>query len=492
MERPAISPPSEGTLVGGHLLALVVSHANAPVGVREHVALDGRRRVLLQERALAARVGITGVLSYSTCLRTEVYALAEDAERGMAVLERLLLEVTGAPGEVLDFARRLSGSEAVHHLFRVAAGLDSAMTGEQEILGQVRMAHRTAGTTAITGPIVHRLFECALGAGARVRRETALGRGPATLGYAAALAAGAPGPEDTRRCALVLGAGRIARQAASHLRALGWRRLAIANRSFDRAARLAARVGGVPFALEELDSLLAESAVVVAATTARSPLVDAARLRAIARLPRAAGAGRSGSSSSAASAPPPAVPRVLVDLGNPRNIDPDVTTLPGLTLLDLDDLGDVAREQGTANAGAIAEAELMVRHEQLRFMGWWNHRSLLPFIQTLRVTVRAAAEREMERALQEGEVTDHEVRRRLTDSFVNRLLYEPLTRLKVIATTDPARVAMLAELASLFEMANPMGEEKRALDGLVAPTIATTDPRSHVIESPLLPAGTVR
>lgn len=411
------------------LVAIVFSHNDVPRAVLESVSLDAASRDTLHAAARAEGALIHGVLAVSTCLRTEVYALTSDVSAGLELLARLLSESSGASPAAIGRGCWLTGMAAARHLLRVSAGLDSILLGEDEIHGQLRDALRDV-SPATAGPVIHRLFEAASTTGARVRHETALGAGRPALGRAAASAAGEPLPSDNNRLALVIGAGVMGRQAARQLRVLGWSKIAIANRSLDKAEQLANEVGGTAHPLAELDSLMARAAVVITALSDSPAVIDAPRLR----LASALGAS----------------PRAIIDLGSPRNVALDVRSVAGVTLTDLDGFTEAARERRESHALAIPAADAIVEDELRRFMGWLNHRRLVPLVRRLKETMQSAADVELDVLLQGRPDAEREAMRRVSQALVNRLLHQPLTRLRHIAGERPDQIGALTQLEALF------------------------------------------
>lgn len=425
---PAISSGASDR-AGEELVAIVFSHNDVSRDILESVALDAAAREALHAGARMAGTLIHGLLAFSTCLRTELYAVTSEANAGLQLLASLLSAHSGASPAAIGCGRWLTGADAARHLFRVSAGLDSILLGEDEILGQLRDALRNV-SPATAGPVIHRLFEAASTAGARVRHETALGAGRPALGRAAASTAGAPQSGDDDRMALVVGAGAMGRQAARQLRVLGWRKIAIANRSAHKAEALACEVGGSAHSLDELDVLISKAAVIITALTDTPAIIDAPRVRS---------AGSFG-----------ALPRAIIDLGSPRNVALDVRSVAGVTLTDLDGFTQAAQERRESHALAIPAAEAIVEDEVRRFMGWANHRRLVPLVRRLRETMQSAADVELELLLEGRPDAERETMRRVSQAMVNRLLHHPLTRLRHIAGERPDQIGALTQLEALF------------------------------------------
>jgi glutamyl-tRNA reductase len=373
------------------LLAVGVSHHHAPLEVRERLYLqDG------QAAELAAELGDAVVLS--TCNRTEVYLGGADPERVRKELERRSgLELGGV-------LARWDDGEAVSHLFRVAAGLDSLVPGESQILGQVREAYDSARRAGATSALLNRLFEEALRAGKRVRTEAKLHELPESVA-ASAVELGArelDGVEGRR--ALLFGAGRMSELAARDLRARG-AEVVVSSRTLESAQDLADRVGGRAAAFDAVAVELPEADLVISATRCPYPILHAEAVR------------------------PREKALVLVDVAVPRDLDPAIARLDGCTLFDIDALGEglVGREED------VREAEAIVAEEAARFAEWRRARDAADAIRDLRQRAEEIRSEELARAgsrLAELSPRERETVETLTAQIVNKLLHAPTVRAK--------------------------------------------------------------
>lgn len=388
-------------------LALVgISHQATPLAVRERAFVP-----LPQAAALAQRLADGGeAVCLSTCNRTELYLVGDEAwARGLAALA----ELSGlAEDELGSVAYRLADEAAALHLFRVAAGLDSLIPGEGEILGQVRAAFEVGSP----GPVLDRLFRQALHAGKKVRAETAIGESPASVSSAAAaLAQQVFGRLDDCRVLLV-GAGHVAELAARSLVARGARVALVANRSRDRAESLARRLGAEAVPLDELPARLPEVDVVVSSTGAPGRVLERPQVEAAVRR----GKGR---------------PLFLIDLAVPRDLDPAIHELDGCFLYDLDDLESVVATSLADRRREAARAEAIVAEQAARFREWLASRTVVPAIASLRA--RAEEIRRAELARARGRLglseSQHAAVESLTAQLVNKLLHLPTVRLKEAA-----------------------------------------------------------
>lgn len=375
------------------LVLVGLSHHVAPVELRERVTLD-----LEAAAALAASLG--DAVCLSTCNRTELYLAAGDEERAVAALETLA-------GEPLDgVLYRLRDDAAALHLFRVAAGLDSLVPGEGEILGQVRAAYEAAAT----GPLLDRVFRQALGVGKRVRTETAIGESPASVSSAAAaLAAQVFGDLHGRRVLLV-GAGRIGELAAANLASRGATIAYVANRTIDTARALAQRFGGSAIALGDLGAHVGDVDVVVSSTGSPEPVLRASEVPTRRHSPL-----------------------FFIDIAVPRDLDPAIHDLDGCFLYDIDDLEAVVAETLAGRRAEAARGEELVAEEAERFRSWRASLDVVPAIASLRA--RAEEIRSAELAKVDGRVSDDERRtlESVTAQILNKLLHLPTVRMKEAA-----------------------------------------------------------
>jgi glutamyl-tRNA reductase len=387
------------TLVG-------LSHQSTPVAVRERAFVP-----LAQAGELARALADGGeAVCLSTCNRTELYLVGADAEaRGLAALAGVsgLLEE-----ELRGTVYRLGDEAAALHLFRVAAGLDSMVPGEGEILGQVRDAYEAGAP----GPILDRLFRQALHAGKKVRAETAIGESPASVSSAAAaLAQQVFGELDGCRV-LLAGAGHVAELAARSLVARGAEVVYVANRSAERGQALAARFGGIALALEQAGDRLYEVDVLVSATGASDRTLGRSEVEAALRSRK----GR---------------PLFLIDLAVPRDLDPAIQELDGCFLYDIDDLESVVAAGLAGRRREAARGEAIVAAEAERFREWHASREVVPEIASLRAWAEEVRAAELERA--RGRLGLSETQQAAVDSvtarIVDKLLHLPTVRLKEAA-----------------------------------------------------------
>jgi glutamyl-tRNA reductase len=377
-------------------LSLVgLSHHVAPVALRERVTLD-----ITAAAALAREAG--DAVCLSTCNRTELYLADGDDDRVVSMLEDLA-------GVSLDgVLYRLRDEPAALHLFRVAAGLDSLVPGEGEILGQVRAAYDSVSP----GPLLDRVFRQALAVGKRVRTETAIGESPASVSSAAAALAAQVFGDLAGRRVMLIGAGRIGELAAGNLASRGARIAYVANRTLEAGRRLADRFDGSAIALSDVPAHLSEIDVVVSSTSSTEHVLRAEDVP--------ARRGR---------------PLFFIDIAVPRDLDPAIGSLDGCFLYDIDDLEAVVAETLAGRRAEAGRAEQLVGEEGARFRQWQASLDVVPAIASLRA--RAEEIRQAELAKSSARLSEHERLEldSITTRILNKLLHLPTVRMKEAAVT---------------------------------------------------------
>jgi glutamyl-tRNA reductase len=412
------------------LFVLGTSQAVAPSAVRERLHLELEEVYATLGHLLTERGVLAEALPLSTCARLELYALAPDADRAQQLLVRMLARRTGLPvSEVRTHGYALRGERAVRHLFRVASGLDSVVHGESQILGQVREAAQHPLSTDGKGPVLHRLFEAALATGKRVRTETEIGRGAASLvGAALGLLRRESGPLGSRS-ALVLGAGETGALVARLLRKAGVRRLVIANRTQETARQVAARLGAEGRSLAELPELFADADLVVGAVAGGELVVTPEML-----------GGQA----------PSGTPRYLLDLAHPRNFDPSLSELPGVRLIDLEEVFEQVDAARDARAAQIPEAERIVRQQADEFVRWQRSRESVRMLKAVRDQVLDVARAEAERFARGRSPEAREEVARFARTLARTLLHSPTVALRRADSSSPEGRALLENAGVLF------------------------------------------
>jgi glutamyl-tRNA reductase len=434
--------------VSGELLALGTSHKTAPLAVRERLALlEGQVEPFLHE--LVGHPAISEAVAVSTCNRTELYVVAGDPVEGESAVLALLARRAGTPPTALMASIYVDRNcDAARHLFRVVSGLESMIVGEAEIQGQVKRAYDRALAARTTGPLTNKLFRAALATGKRVRTETAISSGHASVATVAVEAARALG--DPRHLVIV-GAGEASEGVARAFHEQGVSTMFVANRRRDRAIALAERFGGASGSFDALPGELERADVVVSSTASPHAIIGAEELAAV----MAARDGR---------------PLLLVDLAVPRDIDPACAELDGVTLLDMDALQSSVRRHLRVRRAEAARAGVIVEEEIQAFAGWLGTLEVMPTLGALRARGDAVVDGLLaENAGRWERLSERDAARveALARAVVKRLLHEPTQRVKALDGGDRhARLQLLRELFGLEDAAadeSSDGAEVRAL-----------------------------
>jgi len=426
------------------LLALGASHKTAPLALRERIALtDNGAEPLLHE--LTAHPAIGEAVALSTCNRTELYLLVTDpVEAESAVLGLLARRAGIRPTELLDGIYSLRNCDAARHLYRVASGLESMIVGEAEVQGQVKRAYEAALAARTTGPMTNKLFRAALATGKRVRTETAISAGRASVASVAVDAAHEALGDLTNRHVLLIGAGETAELTARALHDHGVTTMFIANRRRERAIALAQQFGGASGSFDALPSELARADIVISSTSSPHTLLGAEELALVTGDRR----GR---------------PLLLVDLAVPRDIDPACAELPGVTLLDIDGLQTQVRRHISVRKAEARGAEGIVEEEIQGFAGWLGSLEVLPTVTALREHADAVVAQVLAENEGRWETLSERDRKRvdaLAKAVAKRLLHEPTLRVKGLdASHRHARLQLLRELFGLDEAAPEAAEQ---------------------------------
>jgi len=416
------------------LLAVGLSHRTAPVELREAVDF-GRRGLDVALQALATRGLGPETVVLSTCNRAEVYAVAE-SDAAADALSRFFSEYHGVEAtrlsEHLYYHR---GVDAARHLFRVAAGLDSLVVGEPQILGQVKSAYSTASDLQFAGTVTHRLFHSAFAVGKRVRSETGLAEGAVSVSYAAIELAKKIFGNLSELHVLILGAGEMAELTGVHLRAQRVKQITIASRTLASAESLARQLEGRAVPWQDLRGALATADIVVTATGAAEPVLTRPLVDEAMRSRRDR-------------------PLFVIDIALPRDVDEAVAKLDQVFLYHMDDLQSIVSENLARRSSELAAAEAIVDQEVARFAAWLQSREIVPTIVALRQRFETIRQAELRRLEPKLAGLPPEARVRIDDVtrlLVEKLLLAPTERLK--SAGDEALVVAYAEaLHGLFDL----------------------------------------
>jgi glutamyl-tRNA reductase len=432
------------------LLCLGISYKTAPIALRERIALLAPDAETLC-RQLVDLPTVHEAVAISTCNRTEVYLVGEAAAAEAALLAAMVERGNLDPSELRGAVFNPRNCDAARHLFSVTSGLESMVVGEAEIQGQVKRAYEAALAAGTTGPMTNRLFSAALRTGRRVRSETLIGAGHASVSsVAVALAEDVVGDLASRKV-LIIGAGETSELTARALSERGVRTIFIANRRADRAHAIAERFGGSVSGLHELPEHLTDADIVVTSTSSPDPIIGAAELAEII-------GARNGR------------PLALIDIAVPRDVDAACARLPGVSVYDIDDLNRSAAANLQVREDERRLAEAVIEDEIHRFAGWMGQREVMPTIGELRQYGTTIVEQVLaENAMRWESASPRDLARidALARSLMQRLLHEPTVRLKGLEPTgSPAhgRVHVVRELFGLADDGSDAPAD-RELDG---------------------------
>jgi glutamyl-tRNA reductase len=417
------------------LFAVGLSHRTAPVELRESVdfARKGLEHALTE---LATRGVGRELVVLSTCNRAEIYVVG-DSDATTEHVGRFFSEYHEIPHEHLRehlYVHR--GADAARHLFRVAAGLDSLVVGEPQILGQVKAAYAVASDGQFTAALTNRLFHSAFTVGKRVRSETGLGEGAVSVSYAAIALAKKIFGDLKGRSVLILGAGEMAKLTGLHLQAQHVKQITIASRTLSSAQTLAARLDGMAVPWERLDHALSTADIVVTATGASEPVLTRARVDDTMRHRRNR-------------------PLFVIDIAVPRDVAPEVGQLGQVFLYNIDDLRTIVQENLARRGAELARAEAIIDEEVVKYIAWMQSREIVPTVVALRQRFEAIRRAELERLEPKLSGLPADARARVdevTRLIVEKLLLTPTEQLK--AVSDEAMIVAYADaLNRLFSLA---------------------------------------
>ncbi len=422
-----------------HLLLVGISHRTAPVELRERIDFQARGLDNALE-ALARHGGTTEAVIVSTCNRAELYAACDDVAAGRAAVADFISQYHGIDrAAVLPHVYDVTDLEAARHLFRVAAGLDSLVVGEPQILGQVKDAHTAAAAARTSGTFLNRLFHSSFAVGKRVRTETGLGSGAVSVSFAAVSLSRKIFGDLKGRNVLVIGAGEMGKLTALHMKSQGVHQVTIVSRTIAHAARTAEAIGGASAApWEELDTLLESADIVITATGAATAILTRSHLEAVMRPRRNR-------------------PLFIIDIAMPRDVEPAAGEIEQVFLYNIDDLQATVRENLARRASEVTRAEGIVEEEVEKFGQWLRARGAVPTVVALRQRFEAIRRSELERLASSlppdarGRVDD------ITRLIVEKLLLTPTEQLKSVS--DPETVGTYSEaLTRLFGLESRAGD----------------------------------
>ena len=417
------------------IIAVGVNHRTAPVEVRERLSFT-EHSLKDSLNKLRSCPAVEGCVILFTCNRTEIYAATRELDEGLNAVRDYLSKRSGMDiSQIKNYTYVHTLHDAIRHLFRVAAGLDSMLLGETQILGQVRTAYQLACAGGSTNRVLNTLFQQAIMVGKRVRRETGIDQNAVSISYAAMDLARKTLGDLNGRSVLIIGAGKMSELAARYLVANGVSGIIVSNRSYQRAVDLAKEFSGRAVKFDELYNHLPDSDIVISCTAASHYVVH---YRQVAEMMGGL----------------PGKKIMMIDIAVPRDIDPLVAGLPGIALYDIDDLQGVVDQNLAWRSQVAVEAERIIEEELDRFMQWLGTQFVVPTVSALKQWAEQIKQNELRRALNRlGELSEHDrkVVGSLANSIVNQLLHVPVTRLKDYALTSKGHL-YTEVLQNLFDL----------------------------------------
>lgn len=400
-------------MLADNIVALGVNHKTAPVAVREKLAFSGDCGSPLT--ALMAIEGCEEGCFLSTCNRVEaIFVSKNPRETAKAVRGFLFSKANISDAEAEKYSYYYQGRDAVSHLFEVGASLDSMIVGEPQILGQLKQAYKDATEKKTTGIFLNRLFHKSFSVAKRIRTETNIGGSAVSISYAAVQLAKKIFGELNGKSVMLVGAGEMAELAAEHLVAQGVARVVVANRTFERAAKLARQFNGTAVGLDELVSQLGEVDILISSTGASGLILMKDEVKPIMRQRMNR-------------------PLFLIDIAVPRDLDPQLNDLDNVYLYDIDDLNTVVEVNKSERDKEARRAEGIVAEEVLKFMQWLEGMDLSPTIAAIRKKANDIRDSEVAKTLsilKEISPKERKSVEMLGNAIVNKLLHDPMMFLK--------------------------------------------------------------
>ncbi|OLP19009.1 glutamyl-tRNA reductase [Leptolyngbya sp. 'hensonii'] len=427
-----------------YIAVVGLSHKTAPVEVREKLSIPEHQGEPAMTR-LKACAHVEEVAILSTCNRMELYVVTNDTELGVREVTQFLADYSKLPLAYLrPYLFVLLHQDAVMHLMRVSAGLDSLVLGEGQILAQVKQAHKLGQQYGGVGRLLNQLLKQAISAGKRVRTETSIGTGAVSISSAAVELAQMKIPHLPTSRVTIVGAGKMSRLLVQHLLAKGAGHISVCNRSMERAEELASQFKEARlqlFPLDEMMPLIASSDLVFTSTAATEPILNRGKLEAECSPHRSL---------------------MLIDIAVPRNIHADVNELAHVQAFNVDDLKAVVAQNQESRRAMAMEAEALLEEELEAFDIWWRSLETVSTISSLREKVETIRAQELEKALSRlgsefGE-KHQEIIEALTKGIVNKILHDPMVQLRAQQDIETRRMAMQS-LRMLFnlEVESPIG-----------------------------------
>jgi len=426
-----------------NLFSIGISHHTAPVDVRETMVVSAQElpRVLAQLKEHL----FSECMLVSTCNRTELYGVLQDPSvAGPEVLAALLAAKESPAAVHPDHFISHHAGAALHHLFKVSAGADSMVIGDIQILNQVKEAFQAARDAGSLGPVMNRLMQASLHVGKRVRTETAIGEGAVSVSYTAVELASKIFADLSRKTALLIGAGETGELTLRHLVGKGIGKVLVANRTRARAEALVADLGGEVVDYEQIVDALRASDIAITSVSSPSYIVQPDDVHKVMR--------QRGNN-----------PLFIIDIGVPRNVNPAAKKIENVFLYDIDALSAIVDRNLQKRTAAIPAVTRIIREEMVEFLRWHKSLEVAPTIQEFRNALESIRQDEVQKHINRFSAEDRELVELVTRRIVNKILHQPLTRLKQGAENGSGeaetatRITVLRELFGISKSAKHDG-----------------------------------
>ena len=422
-----------------NLLCVGISHHTAPLDVRERLWFSSEE--IQHTLPLLKPFGISECVMFSTCNRTELYALIENNTLPSEEIKKIFITKKGAEGKVQPSDLfTLTAGDAAQHLFRVSAGIDSMVLGDVQILAQVKEGFNLAIELGTAGIFMNRLFQLAFRAGKRARTETEIGEGAVSISYAAVELAEKIFDDLHKKSALVIGAGETADLTATHLRSKEIGKLMITNRTRERAEQLAEKVKGVVISFENWFDNISDVDIIISSVEVNLYILSVPDIQRALK--------HHGSKML-----------FIIDIGVPRNIDPEVKNIENVFLYDLDTLNLMVEENLQKRQAEIPKVETIITEILTELTHWYSSLEVNPTISALTQFMENIRREELAKNLNRFDPKDRELVELVTKRIINKIVHAPIVNLKTGQDTSLTdRLQKISAIQKLFGLSNPSKE----------------------------------
>ncbi len=407
-----------------------ISHKTAPIEIREKFSFNNEN--ILKELTIIKSInGLNECVILSTCNRTEIYVFTtKPTEEIREKINQHILKTSGLKKDFLKHFYYLEGTQVIEHLFNVTSGLDSMILGEPEIFGQVKNAYSLACDKKCTGPAINRLFHHAFQVGKHIRNVTTIGKGAVSVGSAAVVLARKTYRSLNNRNVLLVGTGKIGKLCAKQLADSGIGKLYITNRTYEHAVSLGKELSGEVIPFEKIDKMYEKVDIIITSVTSLVPLITKNKLKEHISL-------RNGK------------PLSIIDLGVPRNVEPEVAQIENIHLFNIDDLENVTLKNLTRRKNEAKKAAEIIKKEVDEYCTWIKEREAIPVIQNLHEKFERVRLEELEKIKNRVNSETFEAIDLVTKRIINKILHNPTITVRA-SKSNAIRKRLLESINELF------------------------------------------